>query len=42
METPSQTTQNHYFVATEHDPEAAEGGKGTAQGFRGQLVKLSK
>lgn len=29
----SRTTQNHYFVATEHDPEAAKGGEGTAQGF---------
>ena len=30
-----QTTQNHYFVASEHDPEAAEGGaRGAAQRFR--------
>ena len=29
----SQTKQNHYFVASEHVPAAAKGGKGTAQGF---------
>ena len=33
VEAPRQTTQNHYFVATEHDPEAADGGEGAAQGF---------
>jgi hypothetical protein len=29
-----QTKQNHYFDASEHDPEAAGGGEGTAQRFR--------
>lgn len=28
-----QTRQNHNFVASEHGPEAAEGGEGAAQRF---------
>jgi hypothetical protein len=30
---PRQTKQNHYFVASEHGPEAAKGGEGAAQRF---------
>lgn len=29
----SRTTQNHNFVASEHGPAAARGGKGAAQRF---------